>query len=122
MGNHSFVAYRNDGDQTEARVRFDEDSLRYVPIRLPWTICVQQSLPPGAAGVLVNQTHVFPDLFVIVNAPQKQIYEAVDGHRSIAEIIEGVNESNTSAALEFFENLWQHDQVVFDTSKKSVSG
>lgn len=117
MGNHSFVAYRNDADRTAAKVSLDDDSLRYVPIRLPWTICVQQSLPPGAAGVLVNQTHVFPDLYVVVNTLQKQMYEAIDGRRSIGEIIESVNESDTLLAMEFFEKLWQHDQVVFDTSK-----
>lgn len=122
MSNHSFFAYRNDADRAGKKIEFDEDYtadnyMSYVPIRLPWTTCVQQSLPAGAAGVLVNQTHVFQDLFVIVNAVQKQLYDAIDGHRSIAQIMEAANESDALIALEFFKRLWLHDQVVFDTSK-----
>lgn len=122
MSNHSFFAYRSDADRAGAQIHFDEDYtadnyMAYVPIRLPWTTCLQQSLPAGAAGVLVNQTHVFQDLFVIVNALQKQLYDAIDGHRSIAQIMEAANESDSLIALEFFKRLWLHDQVVFDTSK-----
>jgi SAM-dependent methyltransferase len=122
MSNHSFFAYRNDADRAGAKIHFDDDYtaenyLAFVPIRLPWTTCIQQSLPAGAAGVLVNQTHVFQDLFVIVNTVQKQLYEAIDGHRSIAQIMEAANESDSLLALELFKRLWLHDQVVFDTSK-----
>lgn len=117
MSNHSVVAYRNDADQGQANVRFDGDQLRYVPVRLPWTTCVEQSIPPGAAGVLVNQTHVFSDLFVIINALEKRLFDAIDGRRSIAEILESLNETDNLDAAEFFEKLWRHDQVVFDTSK-----
>ena len=117
MSNHSVVAYRNDADQGQAKVRFAGDQLRYVPVRLPWTTCVEQSIPPGAAGVLVNQTHVFSDLFVIINALEKQLFDAIDGRRSIAEILESLNETDNLDAVEFFEKLWRHDQVVFDTSK-----
>jgi SAM-dependent methyltransferase len=115
MANHSLVAYRSDADHEASRVRFDDDAfLRYVPIRLPWTMCVQQSLPPGAAGVLVNQTHLFQDLFIIINADEKRIYDAIDGRRNIAAIIE---KGDTNVAREFFKALWRHDQVVFDTSQ-----
>lgn len=117
MSNHSVLAYRNDADQGQANVRFDGDQLRYVPVRLPWTTCVEQSIPPGAAGVLVNQTHVFSDLFVIINALEKRLFDAIDGRRSIAEILESLNETDNLDAAEFFEKLWRHDQVVFDTSK-----
>jgi SAM-dependent methyltransferase len=122
MSNHSLVAYRNDADNAGAKIHFDDEYtsdnyMAYVPIRLPWTRCVEQSLPPGAAGVLVNQTHVFPDLFVIVNTVQKQLYEAIDGQRNIAQIMEATSESDALIALEFFHRLWLHDQVVFDTTK-----
>ena len=120
MPNHSFVAYRNDADHEGAKIRFDEDAfMQYVPIRLPWTACLQQSLPPGAAGVLVNQTHVFQDLFVIIKIHEKQLFDAIDGRRNVAEIMETANESDSNEAREFFEKLWLHDQVVFDTSKTS---
>jgi SAM-dependent methyltransferase len=118
MPNHSFVAYRNDSDQAAPKISFDDDAfIQYVPIRLPWTHCFLQSLPPGAAGVLVNQTHVFQDLFVIIKVHEKKMFDAIDGRRNIAEIMEAANESDSNEAREFFEKLWRHDQVVFDTSK-----
>jgi len=115
MPNHSFVVYRNDLDT--AGVRFeDERYLRYVPVRLPWTICIQDRIPPGAAGVLVNQTHLFNDLFIIINEHEKRTFEAIDGRRSISEIVEKM-EGTAPIVREFFEKLWRYDQVVFDTSK-----
>ena len=118
MPNHSFVAYRNDADRAGAKIRFDEDAfMQYVPIRLPWTACIEKSLPPGAAGVLVNQTHVFQDLFVIIKTHEKQMFDAIDGRRNVAEIMETANESDSNEARELFEKLWLYDQVVFDTSK-----
>jgi SAM-dependent methyltransferase len=117
MGNHSFVAYRNDSDHDQAKVHFDDDYVRYVPIRLPWTTCVQQSLPPGAAGVLVNQTHLFPDLYLMINQAEKRIFDAIDGRRTIAEIVDSLKDDTPFAPRDFFEKLWRHDQVVFDTSK-----
>ena len=112
--NHDFVAVPGDSDRS--RVRFDDERyLNYVPIRRPWTICVQDRLPPGAAGVLVNQTHLFPDLYLFIDEQQKRIYEAIDGRRSVSEILEHVK---AGRAREFFAELWWYDQVVFDTSKE----
>jgi len=112
MANHSVVVNRRDANNE--KVRFDDDGyLRYVPIRLPWTICVQDRIPPGAAGVLANQTHLFQDLFLVINAREKQMFDRIDGGRSIAEIVDDANED----ARGFFERLWWYDQVVFDTSK-----
>jgi SAM-dependent methyltransferase len=116
MANHSLVAYRDDADHDERKLRFEEDYLRYVPIRMPWTMCVTQNPPAGAAGLVINQTHVFPDLYLTINEPQKNLYEAIDGQRSIAQIVEAVNETDPSIPHDFFEKLWQHDQVVFDAS------
>ena len=118
MANHSLIAYRNEADHDERRIRFDDDEyLRYVPVRMPWTACVTQNPPPGAAGLVINQTHVFPDLYLTINVPQKNLYEAIDGQKNIAQIIEAVGETDPSIPQDFFEKLWQHDQVVFDTSK-----
>jgi len=117
MANHSFIAYRNDTNNNGAKMSFDDERyLRYVPVRLPWTMCLQDQIPPGAAGALVNQTHLFNDLFILINEKEKQIYEAIDGRRSVAEIVEKV-EGFSPLAREFFEKLWRYDQVVFDTSR-----
>lgn len=115
MANHSVVAYRNDNDHP--KISFDDERyLGYVPVRLPWTMCLQDRIPPGAAGALVNQTHLFHDLYILIDAKEKQIFEAIDSRRSIAEIVEMV-EGASPLAREFFEKLWRYDQVVFDTSK-----
>ncbi|HEU4870943.1 MAG TPA: hypothetical protein VFT08_08850 [Pyrinomonadaceae bacterium] len=80
-----------------------ERYLRYVPFRLPWTMCVQEKLPPGAAGALVNQTHLFADLFVLIDATEKEMYEAIDGRRSIGEIVATV-EGSAPRARDFSKN------------------
>ena len=116
MNNHSVVVHRSDMSDN-GRVHFDgEDYVRYVPVRQPWTICVQERLPPGAAGVLINQTHLFPDLFIMIDAQLKEMYEAINGHRNVSEICNEVSVSD-SVARPFFEKLWYYDQIVFDTSK-----
>jgi SAM-dependent methyltransferase len=119
MTNHDFVVHRNEGNHDRPKVRFDDEQyLRYVPVRRAWTMCAQEELPEGAAGVLLNQTHLFHDLVIVINALEKRMYEAIDGHRSIAEIVDEVKEEEASQlAPVFFEKLWWHDQVVFDTSK-----
>jgi SAM-dependent methyltransferase len=113
MANHSFVVHQSAGSP----VNFEGDQyLNYVPVRLPWTICVQERLPPGAAGALLNQTHLFNDLYLIIDPQEKQMLDAIDGRRSIAEIVAGVKDAE-SHARDFFEQLWWYDQVVFDTSE-----
>ena len=118
MSNHDFVVQRSDA-KNDNTVRFDDERyLRYVPIRRAWTRCVQDELPPGAAGVLINQTHLFDDLFLPVTEQEKQMYEAIDGRRNVSEIVEIVK-GVPQHARDFFESLWWYDQVVFDTSKEA---
>lgn len=117
MPNHSIVAHRKDGKNAKAKISFDDERyLRYVPVRLPWTICVTDRLPPGAAGVLVNQMHVFNDLYIMITEQEKRMFDAIDGRRSVSEIVESV-EGSPQDARKFFEKLWWYDQVVFDVSK-----
>ena len=117
ISNHDFIVQGSDA-KGDRKVNFDgEEYLRYVPVRRAWTICVQnQQIPPGAAGVLLNQTHVFDDLFLPVNELEKQMYEAIDGQRNISEIVEAVKYSSPHARS-FFEKLWWYDQAVFDISR-----
>jgi hypothetical protein len=119
MTNHDFVAHRSDMSNDESAVRFDDEHyLRYVPIRRPWTMCVQEGLPAGTAGVLFNQTHLFEDLVHLIDQREKRMFEAIDGRHSISEIVDRVKEKGASSlARVFFERLWRYDQVVFDTSK-----
>jgi hypothetical protein len=117
ISNHDFVVQQKDRNAGDVRISFDDERyLRYVPIRRPWTICVEERLPPGTAGVLLNQTHLFPDLYLMIDSQEKQIFEAIDGRRNIGEIVEA-NEEVGWKARDFFDRLWWYDQVVFDTSK-----
>jgi SAM-dependent methyltransferase len=114
MIRHSVVAYRD--DSPAARVSFDGDVwLDYVPIRVPDTICVQERLPPGAATVLINRTHTYTDIYLPIDAQEKNMFDAIDGERTIGEIV--VEQGQHGTARAFFERLWRYDQVVFDTSR-----
>ena len=116
ISNHDFIVQGSDA-KNDRKVNFEgEDYLRYVPVRRAWTICVQEKIPPGAAGILLNQTHMFDDLFLPVNEMEKQMYEEIDGQRSISEIVEAVKYSSPHAR-DFFEKLWWYDQAVFDISR-----
>ena len=119
MPNHSMVVHPKNSKNSGARIKFDDERLsRYVPVRLPWTVCVQEGLPPGAAGVLVNQTHMFSDLYLVINETEKRMFEAINGRRNIDEIVALASENGDAPqAREFFEKLWQYDQVVFNTSQ-----
>ena len=117
MLRHSLVAYRADGSTPGESIQFNNDDWQtYVPIRLPETISVTQKLPPGAAAVLINRSHTYPDLYLPVDALQKKLYDAIDGHRTVGEIISGLGEverGHKSDVRRFFQALWQYDQIVF---------
>ena len=121
MVRHSLVTYRDDSSRGPQQVSFAGDAwLGYVPIRMADTICVQDRLPSGAAAVLINQTHTCRDLFLPIGSTEKQLFDAIDGERSIGVIVERSLSSSYRRNLDmprtFFERLWWHDQVVFDSS------
>jgi SAM-dependent methyltransferase len=120
MVSHSFTAYRDDRSDESQPIRFTGDSWRdYIPIALPWTVCVRERLPPGSVAVLINQSHTFTDLILTVDSFEDRLFGAIDGNRSLAEILQFVacNRDGERKALRFFERLWQYDQVVFDASR-----
>jgi hypothetical protein len=124
MVRHSVVAYRNDNPNGARQVSFDGDAwLGYVPIRMPDTICIEERLPPGAAAVLINQSHTYKDLFLPIDPTEKSLFNAIDGNRNIRQIVEaGFRFSQTKSHLEiarsFFERLSLYDQAVFDISQQ----
>jgi len=124
MVRHSMVVYRNDSPGGPQSVSFADDAwLGYVPIRMSETICVEERLPPGAAAVLINQTHTYRDLYMPIDSTEKCLYDAIDGNSSIGDIGERTlpsvqKESQPDMARAFFERLWWYDQVVIDTSQQ----
>jgi SAM-dependent methyltransferase len=88
---------------------------RYVPIRLPDTLFVLENLPAGAAAALVNRTHTYPDLVLAINSREKHWFDAIDGTRTIGEIV--VAPDDLANAQRLFKRLWSYDQIVFDASR-----
>ena len=91
----------------------------YIPIALPWTICVRERLPPGSVAVLINQSHTFTDLILTVDSFEDRLLGAIDGKRTLAEIMRVAVQGGEGErrALNFFERLWRYDQIVFDASR-----
>jgi len=125
MVSHSVVLYRDDSPVAKQQVSFSGDAwLSYVPIKMSDTTCVQERLPPGAAAVLINQTHTYRDLFLSIDSMEKSLFDAIDGNRSIGDIVKKMlpslhQKSHLDVARAFFERLWLYDQVVFDASPQS---
>jgi SAM-dependent methyltransferase len=114
IAHHTAVLYRSDTSLTPWSLCFDP---RHIPIRLPSTLCVRERLPAGAAAVLLNRGHLQHDLIVPIDADEKKMFDAMDGHRNIAGIVAMAGRERVRArAQNFFEKLWWYDQVVFDAS------
>jgi SAM-dependent methyltransferase len=114
MTRHNFVAYRDDRPSPAPPIDFAGDRWRrLVPLRLPWTLCIEDRAPPGFAAVLINPAHAYPDLALPITAVEEKIVAAIDGKRTVDAIIRRGDE----AAGRFFERLWQYDQIVFEFSE-----
>jgi hypothetical protein len=124
MVKHNLIAYRDDCPHASQPITFVGDGWPdYVPIRLPWTVCVRERVPPGSVAVLINRAHPFTDLIHLVDAAEDRLLGAIDGKRTIREIVQAVTGSGPSherCARDFFERLWQYDQVVFFACSKAT--
>jgi SAM-dependent methyltransferase len=121
MVKHNLIAYRDDRSPASQPITFVGDGWRdFVPIRLPWTVCVRERVPPGSVAVLINQAHTFTDLLLTVDAGEDRLLGAIDGKRTIREIVQAVpngGRNHERQARDFFERLWQYDHIVFDASR-----
>jgi hypothetical protein len=76
--------------------------------------------------VLINQAHTYTDLVLPIDRHEKRLYEAIDGQRSIAQIVARTEAlpgepQRQVRARAFFERLWWYDQVVFDASRNTTA-
>jgi SAM-dependent methyltransferase len=116
MTRHNFVAYRCDRQIERQPIHFRGANWRqYVPIRLPWTVCIREDVPPGSVAVLVNRAHKHADLALELNAAEYRLFTKIDGRRTFGEIIQN-SKKEESPALHFFQRLWEYDQIVVDAS------
>jgi hypothetical protein len=119
MLRHSAIIYCDDTPFQTQSIQFDDDQwLSYVPHRLPQTISVEEKLPPGAAGVLINQSHTDTDLYLPVNQAEKQLVDTIDSQQSIAEIIHHAEKKQQDGWRKFFQKLWWYDQISFEISRE----
>jgi SAM-dependent methyltransferase len=118
MTRHNFIAYRDDRDGESQPIAFDGDGWRsYVPLRLPWTLCIRERLPPGAAAVLINRAHGFSDLALPVDSAEARVFAAIDGKRSVDEIARSVvGADGADGTRRFIERLWEYDQIAIDAT------
>jgi SAM-dependent methyltransferase len=116
MMRHSVVAYRDDNPLIPEISFTGDDWLGYIPIRVPDTVCVQESLPPGIAAMLINRAHTYTDIGLPIRPHEKRLVEAIDGKRTIGEMLS--EQTGRDVAHSLFERLWWHDQVVFDATRR----
>ena len=118
MTKHDFIAYRDDRPGESQPVTFDGDAWRgYVPLRLPWALCIRDRVPTGFAAVLINPSHTYPDLALPISAAQERVFAAIDGNRAINEILQGeAGAIGNEQARKFVRQLWEYDQIAFDAT------
>ena len=118
MTRHNFIAYRDDRAGDSRPIRFEGSAWRgWVPLRLPWTLCIRDRVPPGFAAVLINPAHTYPDLALPIDAAQERLFAAIDGNRSIDEILrDAAGAGGDVHARRFFQQLWEYDQIVLDAT------
>ena len=118
MTRHSFIAHRDDRLGESQPIGFDGDAWRgWVPLRLPWTLCVRDRVPPGSVAVLINRAHTYPDLALPIDAAQERVVAAIDGNRSIDQILrDTAGAIDDGQARTFIQQLWEYDQIVFDAT------
>jgi len=118
MTKHNFIAYRDDRPGNNKPISFDGDAWRgYVPLRLPWTLCICDRVPPGSVAVLINRAHTCPDLALPIDAAQDRVFTAIDGSRTVDEILgDAAGAGGEGQARRFIEQLWEYDQIVFDAT------
>jgi SAM-dependent methyltransferase len=115
MDRHSFTAYRDDREREAQPITFEGDAWRsFVPVRLPWTLTIKDRAPAGVAAALINPSHAYPDLALFIDAGQERLFVAIDGERSVGEILQSAGGMAEEKDRQFFSRLWEHDLIVFD--------
>ena len=118
MTQHRVIAYGSGRARDEQAISFTGERWHaYVPIRLPWALCIRERLPAGSSAVLLNPVHQHSDLILPINSVEDRLLGQIDGVRTLGEIVSRAEANQRARALQFFERLWQYDQIVFDASR-----
>jgi SAM-dependent methyltransferase len=119
MATHNFTAYRNDYPAEAQPITFEGAAWRsYIPLRLPWTLCLRDRVPPGSVAVLINRAHTYADLALPIDAAEERFYAAIDGIRTTEEILRHVGvDGEEEQARRLFQRFWEYDQIAFDATR-----
>jgi hypothetical protein len=67
--------------------------------------------------VLINRAHTYPDLALPIDAAQDRVFAAIDGKRSIDQILrDAAGKGGHERSRRFFQQFWEYDQIVFDAT------
>ncbi len=118
MDRHGFITYRDDREREPQPITFEGDLWRgFVPVRLPWTLTIKDRAPRGVSAVLINPSHIYPDLALFIDAsagagPKCDRRRALR-HRDLAKR----RDEEDDQGRQFFKRLWEHDLIVFDAKE-----
>ena len=85
-------------------------------------LCIIWLTLPSAKTIVASN----PVTTAFIDRYEKRLYEAIDGQRSIAQIVARTEAlpdepQRPVRARAFFERLWWYDQVVFDASRNTTA-
>lgn len=87
---HDLIVCRDDRPESSRRVSASEDPDRIVPLRMPGVREVADQPPRDQACWLQWPPHAFADIRMPVDAEERDFFRAVDGERTVAEILERI--------------------------------
>jgi hypothetical protein len=114
---HTVIACRDDRPVESHAVRFTgRDWLGFKPIRNPGLEIDAGPFPDDGVARLSWAAHDDPAISLIVDETQARLFDAIDGRRSIEQILEAAASRAADperAAQAFFHALWRRDFVWF---------
>ena len=121
MTRHRFIAYGSDSvAHGQQRIQFWRRAMASTMCRCACLgpSCVRDQVPAGSVAVLWNPASGYADLILPINSAEDRLLAQIDGQRTLGEIMDARAESKARLACsQFFERLWQYDQIVFDVSR-----
>jgi hypothetical protein len=110
MTRHSLIAQRDDSLLPSRPIDWDGDTWRHHVALMPSTVVVvEDRLPSGMAGAVINRAHIDPDLVCFLTADELAVFSTIDGTTSLGEI--------PGASSPLLQRLWLHDLVLIDASE-----
>jgi hypothetical protein len=114
---HTLIACRDDRPAQSYAIRFaGRDWLSFVPIRNPGLEIDVGPFPGDGVARLCWAAHDDPAISLVVDESQARLFDAIDGSRSVARILETAPPSVAEPerfAQNFFHAMWCRDFVWF---------